>query len=174
MGSHAAPRLKSFGYQGVQAYSITCCTFDKRPCFSAPAAVELARLQLLRTAAEREFSIPAYCFMPDHAHLLLSGTSTTSDLRKFMNRWKQRTGFAYSRETGRLLWQAGYYDHVLRCDEDLVQVARYIIANPVRAGLVTDPDEYPFWGSTMWTRIDLLEFFRAGDRCRGHRHGRDR
>ncbi len=42
------------------------------------------------------------------------------------------------------LWQKSYYDHVLRHDENLAHVVRYVLENPVRAGLVESFDEYPY------------------------------
>jgi putative transposase len=60
-----------------------------------------------------------------------------------MSRWKQRTRFQYNRATGAPLWQARFYDHVLRCDEDQITTTRYIVENPVRAGLIGRPGEYP-------------------------------
>ena len=64
--------------------------------------------------------------------------------------WKQR----YSRE----LWRLGYFEHVLRDEEDTVAVARYILGNPVRAGMVSSPEEYPFLGSMTMAVRDLLLF----------------
>ena len=46
------------------------------------------------------------------------------------------------------LWETAYHDRAMRSDERLVQVARYIVANPLRAGLVTDIRDYPYWNST--------------------------
>jgi len=43
------------------------------------------------------------------------------------------------------IWQAGYHDHALRKEEDIRDVARYIVMNPVRAGLVRSVREYPLW-----------------------------
>jgi hypothetical protein len=60
------------------------------------------------------------------------------------------------RSAGRL-WQPQYYDHVLRDEEDTLRVARYIIVNPVRAGLVTSPRDYPFSGSDVMPLETLLE-----------------
>ncbi len=80
----------------------------------------------------------AYCFMPDHVHLLLEGTSPTSDLPRLIARWKQKTGYAHRCATGAILWQGGFFDHVLRQEEDRHALVRYIIANPIRAGLVLD------------------------------------
>ncbi len=55
------------------------------------------------------------------------------------------------------LWQEGYYERVLRDDDASRDIARYIIANPVRGGLVTSPIEYPYSGSDVWTLQELLE-----------------
>ena len=95
--------------------------------------------------------------MPDHVHLLVDANSNDSELERLMHGWKQRTGYAHAKEFGRRLWQQGYYDHVLREDEDRWQLISYMIANPVRAKLVVDPLEYPFWGSGVWEREQLLE-----------------
>lgn len=47
------------------------------------------------------------------------------------------------------LWQAGYHDRALRREEDLRSVARYVVANPVRAGLVSRVGEYSHWDA-IW------------------------
>ena len=43
------------------------------------------------------------------------------------------------------LWQKGYYDHLIRNEEDLIASARYIIANPLRAKLIANVADYPYW-----------------------------
>jgi REP element-mobilizing transposase RayT len=43
------------------------------------------------------------------------------------------------------VWQAGFHDHALRKEEDMQAVARYVVANPLRAGLVTRLGDYPLW-----------------------------
>jgi putative transposase len=82
--------------------------------------------------------------MPDHMHVLALGDSDTSRLESFVALFKQLTGFDYKQRTGRNLWQTSYYDRVLRSDEDTRTVARYVLANPIRAGLATGIDEYPY------------------------------
>ena len=157
MAGHGAPRLASFNYRGFAAYSVTSCTFGRRPIFTAARRVEDVRGQLLQQAQRHRFDVCAYCFMPDHVHVLLEATATDSDVRRLMNTWKQKTGYAYKRATGCRLWQNGYYDHVLRRDEDRLRVMAYLLANPLRAGLVEDSRRYPFWGSGVWNRDSLLE-----------------
>jgi REP element-mobilizing transposase RayT len=95
--------------------------------------------------------------MPDHVHFLVGGFSSESDLRKFVNLAKQHSSYDYALNTGKALWQSGYYDRILRQSEDSRSVARYIVENPVRAGLVESPRDYPYLGSAVWTIDELLE-----------------
>jgi len=141
-----ATRLRSFAYTGSYAYFLTCSTRRKRPHFANRMVVESLLPILEKTSTEFRFSVYAYCFMPDHLHLLIAGEETSS-LRSFMTRFKQRTGFAFKRVHGEPLWQRGYYDHVLRNEEALGDVASYIFHNPVRKGLVSCYRDYPFLGS---------------------------
>jgi len=102
-------------------------------------------LKALQTSAiKHRFGIPAYCFMPDHLHLLAVGQRPESNLKEFAHHFKTVSGFRYKRLTGRHLWQISYHDRVLRREEDLEAVADYIWCNPVRAGLAPDAASYAF------------------------------
>lgn len=94
--------------------------------------------------------------MPDHVHLLIEGRSERSDLHRFIKRSKQSSGQSYAMAGNGPLWQDSYYDHVVRPEEDLSGIAKYIIENPVRAGLVKSPLDYPFVGSTVWPLEELV------------------
>jgi REP element-mobilizing transposase RayT len=94
--------------------------------------------------------------MPDHLHLLVAGTTPAADAREFIRRFKQRSSFSWKHQGGATLWQRSYYDRVLRRDEDVISVARYILANPVRAGLVGDAAQYALSGSFTVSFPDLL------------------
>ena len=61
------------------------------------------------------------------------------------------------------LWQDGFYDHVLRREEDSLAIAAYIVANPVRAGLVKSVTEYPYSGSALYSLHELAEISRRRD-----------
>ena len=135
-------RLDREVYTGLGAYSVTISTDDRHPALRTEPVLRIC-LHALKDACERQYvQVLAYCFMPDHAHLLLEG-SAKSNLIDFMKRFKQLSGFAYKTETGRQLWQKGYYDHIVRREEDLEGIARYIFENPCRAGIVSDPGSYP-------------------------------
>jgi hypothetical protein len=73
---------------------------------------------------------------------------------------KQRAGYLFARERHELLWQESFFDRTLRHEDDLVDVIRYVINNPVRAGLVEAPAAYMFWGSQSYTRDEILDFIQ--------------
>lgn len=89
----------------------------------------------------------AYVVMPDHVHWLFSLTGNRS-LDKVMHSMKSYSGKQIEKtlDAGRgVVWQPGYHDHALRKEEDLIHVARYVVANPVRAGLVAHIADYSLW-----------------------------
>jgi putative transposase len=140
-------RLPASSYIGHQWYFLTACTQDRIPRLQNAALVG-EHLNLLTNGAKEEcFDIQAYCFMPDHVHLLVSGTHETSDCLKFINGFKQRSAFAFKQSTGKKLWQHKPYDHILRPNERWEGVAYYIWMNPVRKGLCARPEDWPHSGS---------------------------
>jgi putative transposase len=149
--------LKTFDYLGLHQYFLTFCTYDRACRFTNADAVALARTQIARAAVEERFAVVAYCYMPDHVHLLVEGQSDDSDCKRFIARAKQYSGFYHRAAFGRRLWQRFGYEHVLRNDEAAISVARYIIENPVRAGLVAAVQDYPFSGSDVYSLEQLLE-----------------
>ena len=148
------PRLKGFPYQGQYAYFVTVGTSNKRPFFSDSETVKVVSGVIRVVAAQCGFLVYVYCFMPDHLHLLFSG-STEASLARFVKIFKQKSGFYFRQMYQQKLWQPSYWDHVLRAEESLEQVARYIFENPVRKGLVNSFKEYPFSGSMIF---DLSNF----------------
>jgi len=95
--------------------------------------------------------------MPDHLHLLVEGTGDDSDCRRFIKSAKQYSGYYFEKDFKQKLWQRYGFERVLRDDEATVVVARYILNNPVRAGLVADPRDYPFTGSEKYSVDEILE-----------------
>jgi putative transposase len=148
--THRPRRLDDVLYVGYERYHVTTCTHRRAPVFADAAAAAYAIVQLRRSASKHAFALAAYCFMPDHVHLLVYGTSLGSDFRAFVADFKQATGFAHRRATGRLLWQAGYHERVLRSDEQTEVAACYILGNPVRSGLTAAWGEYPHAGSDLF------------------------
>ena len=70
--------LKTFDYIGLHRYFLTFCTHDRRKRFVDAQRVNVVREQILRAASDESFAVIAYCFMPDHAHLLVEARSSGS------------------------------------------------------------------------------------------------
>ena len=87
--------------------------------------------------------------MPDHFHWLFelpagpTLSSTVQKAKSMTTRCLRQTGsFAGP------VWQRGFHDRAIRKDEDLRTAARYVIANPLRAGLAESIGDYPFWDAS--------------------------
>jgi putative transposase len=154
--------LATFEYLGRFEYFLTFCTFERSRLFVTPECVGLVHEQILRACAEEGLAILAYCYMPDHVHIVVAAEHASSNLKCFVSLAKQYAGFYFRRATKQRLWQRYGYERVLRNEEERMALIRYVIQNPVRAGLVEDPLEYPFWGSSKWSREELLDYVRAG------------
>lgn len=92
--------------------------------------------------------------MPDHVHLLVIPHDDVM-LARVMARIKGASVHRINRALSRAgnLWQRESFDHILRSDEKLDQVREYICMNPVKAGLASTPDEYPWlWRSWVGGR----------------------
>jgi putative transposase len=91
-----------------------------------------------------------YCeillLMPDHLHMLVS-TPWNMEMAKVVGSWKQWLSREY-----RIKWQENFFDHRLRRDESGEQKWHYIRDNPVRAGLVENPEDWPW----IWTPEGMI------------------
>ena len=123
-----------------QIYHITTTTLNRAPIFKDFSTARLM-MHILKKSDELNNTITlALVIMPDHIHWLFQ-LHQKQALSKLIQSIKSISARAY----GKPIWQAGYYDHAIRKDEDIVNIARYIIANPLRAGLVKRVGDYPHW-----------------------------
>jgi REP element-mobilizing transposase RayT len=93
----------------------------------------------------------AYVVMPDHFHWLMCPGASMS-LSVVVGNVKCHSARVINRihgMQGTAVWQRGFHDHALRDDESVIDAARYIIANPLRAGLVKSVGAYPLWDA-VW------------------------
>ena len=89
-----------------------------------------------------------FCLMPDHLHLLLRVGQ--AGLVEVVGDVKSRTTREWwAHGGGGALWQRSFYDHGIRGSRDFDETVRYIVENPVKAGLVEDWAEYPFVGGAL-------------------------
>ena len=154
------PRLPSFPYVGLHRYFVTICTGGRRAVFVSDAVFGMTERRLRESAGRHGFSPHAYCFMPDHVHVLLAAAREDADLRAAVRRFKQTSAFDFTRTPGAgRLWQPGYHERVVRSDEASLSVTRYILENPVRAGLTRTFQDYPFSGTAEFTKAELASLW---------------
>jgi putative transposase len=150
-----APRLEGFEYRGPFRYFITLIAHGEKPLLANVTTANDTIRALSETAGRHDFDVLCYCFMPEHVHILLEGTEK-SDLCEFIRLFKQKSSHRHKGSKQRPLWQRGYYDRILRQDEDTLTVARYILANPIRRDLTDDPTSYPYSGSFVCSVSDII------------------
>jgi len=151
-------RIKEFDYTGCHAYFVTICTFNKETYFKNEKIINKI-LNYLKPEADRlKFLIYAYCFMPDHLHLLLIGEKE-SNLLNFIKCFKQKTGYCFKQEFKKTLWQKSFFDHVIRKEKAINDITGYIFNNPVRKGTVDDFRKYPYLGSFVIDVNELHEIY---------------
>lgn len=92
----------------------------------------------------------AWVLMPDHWHGLVE-LGETSRLDEAMRRFKGRVAreVNFKRKVAGRVWQAGFHDCALRGEPAIEAAARYLVCNPVRAGLVRQIGDYPYWDA-VW------------------------
>jgi putative transposase len=154
-------RLEPSAYQQGHCFSVAITTAHRAKHFKKPDTVCLCLDALSETAQRYHASVFAYCFMPDHLHLLVA-MAPGADLVQLVRHFKQFSAYRFRREClSAQLWQARFYDHALRSEEKVLDVARYIWENPVRAGFAQSPAEYPYSGSLVWESGRELETARV-------------
>jgi REP element-mobilizing transposase RayT len=152
---HRLPREQ---YIGRNTYFLTASTYHRGEAFRNPELVAACRDRFLRASEKHGFADIAHTYMPDHVHALVEGERDDSDFIKWLDLWRQLTGFYSRQRTGQFLWEEGYWDYTLRSDDAVLGIASYIVWNPVRAGLVERPELYPFTGSNRCSIEDIARY----------------
>ncbi len=127
-------------------YLVTMVTANRSPTFSDFLCGRVVVKAMHREAIVTCATTLAFVVMPDHVHWLL-GLKGSAQLSEVVRRLKATVSIMLARDTP--IWQRGFHDHALRANEAVVTVARYIIANPLRAGLVARIGDYSLWDA-VW------------------------
>ena len=126
---------------------LTIATRDRLPVFSDPEFAITCIDTLKSQATNDTIGVTAYCFMPDHVHVLASVEGQIG-ITRFVQQFKRRTTRdSWSHGLTGTLWQRSFHDHVLRESESTRSYVSYILENPVRRGLVKNWWDYPLSGS---------------------------
>ena len=135
--------------QPNRIYLVTTVTELRIPWFQVFAFAQIMCLAIEDDACLADAENLCWVVMPDHIHLLLQLRETC--LSQVVKKLKAASSHRLNSDIGRTgrFWAPGFHDHALRKEEDIKEVARYIVANPIRAGLVKRAADYPFWNA-VW------------------------
>ena len=127
-------------------YFVTTNTHDREPLFSDFSSARIVINNLRLSDDQKITSTIGYTLMPNHLHWLFTLNDVT-DLSYAVGKIKGRSAKQINTHLKRNIkvWQAGFYDHCLRQDEEIKEVMRYIVANPLRANLVDNIGNYSHW-----------------------------
>ena len=153
---HSADLRKGRRSAAKHCYHVTTSTLHRRKLFTDWRNARAVITQLCWAQGAELAKTIAFVVMPDHLHWILELGHSMS-LNALVGRVKGRSSRLIA--TGSI-WQSGFHDHAIRQDEDLRAICRYVIANPLRAGLVTTVCEYPHWDCVYLDRDNRLDLER--------------
>ncbi len=137
-----------------QAYLVTTVCHDRTPLFGTPDVAQAVAAVLQSDQCWPSAEVYGWVLMPDHWHGLIhiegqeSLGTVVQRAKSLMTKSIRSQGTAPER-----IWQKGFHDHALRRDEAVSDVLRYLLANPVRAGLVEHWHQGPHRGGSMDSRL---------------------
>ena len=125
-------------------------TQERRPLFLPFDVATHASRVLAEPRLWRDTQLLCWVLMPDHFHAVIE-LGESEAMGDLMRRVKAVSAMEINRIRGTTtaVWGSGYHDHALRNEEDVIGVARYVVANPLRAGLATTIADYPYWDA-VW------------------------
>ncbi|MEW6996637.1 transposase [Colwelliaceae bacterium BS250] len=133
-------------------YHLVATTYKRRTMFDNFNSARIVINEMKFAHDLNKINSIAWVVMPDHIHWLLQ-LNDHNQLAEIMRKVKGSSAFKINQQLNNKgeVWQRGYYEHQIRNDESLIKTARYIVANPLRANLVTNISSYPHWDS-VWLK----------------------
>lgn len=131
-------------------YLVTFTTCGRRRLFEDPDCARIAAHALIDPRLWRDSTLLAWVLMPDHWHGLIE-LGALDTLSGRVQKLKSNT--ARRLRAGcpgiEAVWGKGFHDNAVRAEQAVATSARYIVCNPVRAGLVRRVGDYPYWNA-VW------------------------
>lgn len=131
-------------------YLVTFTTLARHPLFADFQLASRVAQALHHPLLWCDSRLLAWVLMPDHWHGLVQ-LGDCNSLSSLIRAIKSNTARSLPESNSRPVWAPGFHDRAIRKEQDIKATARYIIMNPVRAGLVSSPRFYPYWNA-IWIR----------------------
>ncbi len=136
-------------------YYVTACAAKRRRILVTPEAAAILTESWQAARNKHGWAVGRYVIMPDHVHFFAQPEHDAKTLSSFMRDWKKWTtrAVATASNVEPPVWQAEFFDHVLRTPGSYDEKWACVRENPVRAGLVGQAADWPFAGES-----ELLDF----------------
>ena len=129
-------------------FFITFCTQQRRKLLASDTMHAAFVSFGTRAYSEQNVAVGRYVIMPDHVHFFVRRPDDL-ELGRWVGMVKQTLAKQIAPAGVLPIWQRGFFDHVLRNDESYAQKWNYVRENPVRAGLVTNAEDWPYSGEIV-------------------------
>ena len=151
--SGQAPARQERIYVHAPMYFVTSCTKNRRQLLALDEVAKILTDEWRAAYDRHGWAVGRYVVMPDHVHFFCRPELGAKPLSEFVGFWKSYTsrriralGLPRSTPAATTLWQREFFDHVLRSSESYSEKWNYVRDNPVRAGLVSAADDWPYAG----------------------------
>lgn len=133
------------GTTGNGTYFITASTWEKKCILQSERMAKLLIEVLFHYQTQGKYCLHEFVVMPNHFHLLITPIGSVT-LEKTVQFIKGGFSFRAKKELamGGEIWQTSFYDRRVRDANEYVRFRHYIHMNPVRRGLVSNPEEFPY------------------------------
>lgn len=131
--------------QETRTYFVTAVTAQRRSLFQVTATAELLQKTILEYRGQGRFLLHAFVIMPDHLHALITPAHDVS-LEKAVQFIKG--GFSFRWKSKHDVWMRGFNETQIKTADKFRNCVRYIEENPVRRGLVSNVQAYPYSSAT--------------------------
>jgi putative transposase len=144
-GRKSLPHLPSREFLNQSVIQYITCNVAKRRCLLARD--EIHQLLLRAWAKADHWLVGRYVIMPEHVHFFCAPSVFPAiSLKRWMEFWRSRVTKDWPRVDEKPIWQKDFFDRQLRHGESYRQKWLYVVENPVRAGLVSDWQAWPYQG----------------------------
>ncbi len=157
---------RTFDREG-HAHFVTFSCYRRRRLLDHDRAKKVVLGVLNSQLSRQDGRCAGFVVMPDHVHAVV-WFPKPDQIRHFMKQWKQRSSIQIKRLIRSLLvryaetidptepvWQPGYYDFNLFTERKVEEKLAYMHQNPVRAGFVGRPEDWP------WSSAEFYEMGRS-------------
>ncbi|NQZ82975.1 MAG: transposase [Colwellia sp.] len=129
-------------------YFITFVVENRQPLFHTFNIAQIFCQLITENEQHNDCQWLTWVLMPDHFHGLLQ-LSHKANLADIIRTLKSKSALLINRSLKKRgsIWQKAYFERSIRKEEELIGIARYIVANPLRAKIIDRVENYPFWNS---------------------------